>query len=170
MPMPLTPTSLTLLPRRPARGFSLVELMVVLVVMSTLALMAYPSLTTKAKRQKEQELKHALLELRQGLDAYKKAADAGSVRASANGYPERLTDLVVGMSDLKSPSEKKIYFLRRIPRDPFFAGTPETPAEKTWGLRAYDSPPDKPSAGRDVFDVYSLSTEKGLNGIPYRQW
>lgn len=168
--MPMLPPSSPTLASRHRDGFSLVELMVVLAIMSTLALMAYPSLTLKAKRQKEQELKLALLEVRQGLDAYRKAAEAGSVRASANGYPERLADLVVGMSDLKSPSERKIYFLRRVPRDPFFAGPPETPADKTWGLRAYDSPPDKPAAGRDVFDVYSLSTETGLNGVPYRQW
>jgi general secretion pathway protein G len=169
--MPMSPAlALAPRPRRLRGGFSLVELMVVLAIMSTLALMAYPSLAIKAKRQKELELKLALLEVRQGLDAYRKAAEAGSVRASANGYPERLSDLVSGMSDLKSPSERKIYFLRRIPRDPFFAGAPGTPADKTWGLRAYDSPPDRPAAGRDVFDVYSLSTETGLNGVPYRQW
>lgn len=153
-----------------SRGFSLIELMVVLAIMSTLALMAYPSLTLKAKRQKEQELKAALVEIRGGLDAYKKAADAGSVRASPNGYPEKLDDLVKGMSDLKSPVEKKIYFLRRIPRDPFYAGTSTIPSASTWGLRAYDSPPDRPSAGKDVFDVFSLSQEKGLNGTSYREW
>ncbi|MFZ5562391.1 MAG: type II secretion system protein [Pseudomonadota bacterium] len=156
-------------PHKP-HGFSLIELMVVLAIMSTLALLAYPSLTLKAQRQKEQGLRLALLEIRQGLDAYKKAADAGSVRASPNGYPEQLKDLVLGMSDLKSPSEKKIYFLRRIPRDPFYQGAAETPPENTWGLRAYDSPPDRPSAGRDVYDVFSLSTETGLNGIPYQAW
>lgn len=156
--------------RQANRGFSLIELMVVLAIMSTLALMAYPSLTLKAKRQKEQELRVALQEIRQGLDVYKKAADAGSVKASPDGYPEHLQDLVLGMSDLKSPSEKKIYFLRRIPRDPFYQGAAETPPENTWGLRAYESPPDRPSAGRDVYDVFSLATEKGLNGIPYLQW
>lgn len=155
---------------RRATGFSLIELMVVLAIMSTLALMAYPSLTLKAKRQKEQELKAALLEIRSGLDAYKKAADAGSVRASPNGYPEKIEDLVKGMADLKSPSEKKIYFLRRIPRDPFFNGASTTTAANTWGLRAYDSPPDRPAAGKDVFDVFSLSREKGLNGTSYREW
>lgn len=155
---------------RPPQGFSLIELMVVLAIMSTLALMAYPSLSLQAKREKEQELRLALREIRQGLDAYKQAAAAGSVQASPNGYPEQLSDLVTGMSDLRSPAEKKIYFLRRIPRDPFFRGPQDTPPEKTWGLRAYDSPPDRPTAGRDVFDVYSLSSERGLNGVPYQQW
>ncbi|MFN3717093.1 MAG: hypothetical protein ACK4R8_10260, partial [Thiobacillus sp.] len=62
-----------------------------------------------------------------------------------------------------------LYFLRRLPRDPFYPDA-SVPAAETWGLRSYASPPDAPVPGRDVFDVHSLSTAKGLNGLPYREW
>ena len=65
------------------------------------------------------------------------------------------------MEDLKNPKRERIYFLRRVPPDPF--GEP-------WGKRAYASPPDEPREGEDVFDVYSLAPGKGINGRPYRDW
>jgi len=46
----------------------------------------------------------------------------------------------------------------------------QTPAEKTWATRSYQSPPDDPAEGDDVFDVRSLSEGTGLNGVPYKQW
>jgi general secretion pathway protein G len=67
------------------------------------------------------------------------------------------------------PAKRPIYFLRRLPRDPFYEGT-ATRASETWGLRSYDSPPDAPRSGKDVFDVYSTSAGNGLNGLPYREW
>jgi general secretion pathway protein G len=81
----------------------------------------------------------------------------------------------MGIPDAKSPDKKLIYFLRRLPRDPMFtdldvAGIENTPAADTWGKRSYESPPDSPKEGDDVFDVYSRSEAIGLNGIPYREW
>jgi general secretion pathway protein G len=72
------------------------------------------------------------------------------------------------VAETKSATSKRTYFLRRLPRDPF--ADPLLPAGKTWGLRSYASPPDSPSPGQDVFDVYSLTEGEGMDGLPYRQW
>ncbi len=74
-----------------------------------------------------------------------------------------------GVSDAKSPLDRKIYFLRRLPRDPF-AKDPHIPAAETWGKRSYASSPNEPQEGNDVYDVYTLSTGVGLSGIAYREW
>ena len=113
----------------------------------------------------------ALRTLRAAIDAYKDAADANRIDTSAvqSGYPPTLAALVEGVRDAQDPKGAKIYFLRRIPRDPF-ARDPEAAPAATWGLRSYASPPEEPRAGADVFDVYSLSAGMGLNGVPHREW
>src|SRR5262249_28590895 len=120
---------------------------------------------------REQDLHAALREIRTAIDLYKLAVDDGRVakKADETGYPPTLTILATGVPNEKDVEKRKIYFLRRIPRDPFSID-PEVPAEKTWGLRIYESAPDLPREGKDVFYVYSLSGAKGLNGVPYRQW
>jgi general secretion pathway protein G len=121
------------------------------------------------KRSKEYELRRALRDIRQAIDAYKQAADAGLIAPdSASHYPATLDDLYQGVAN-KNTSGANIYFLRRVPADPFATDTTLTP-EQTWGLRSYASAPDAPQAGDDVFDVYSKSTAVGINGIPYRSW
>ncbi|MGH8677299.1 MAG: hypothetical protein ACREUQ_02965, partial [Burkholderiales bacterium] len=89
-------------------------------------------------------------------------------KADASGYPPNLSVLVEGVEDAKQPEKRMIYFLRRLPRDPF-APEPAS-ASETWGKRAYASPPTDPREGEDVFDVYSKSEGVGLNGVPYREW
>lgn len=153
-----------------ARGFSLVEVVVTVAIVALLATIAAPLTETVVRRGKEQELKSALYRIRDAIDAYKLAADAGQIEklADASGYPATLQVLVEGARDVRSVKGARIYFLRLIPRDPF--ADPKLPAEETWGLRSYESRADDPRPGEDVFDVNSRAPGNGLNGIPYREW
>ena len=157
--------------RLQSAGFTLIELVVVIAIVAILATGLLPLTELANQRSKEQELHAALRDIRTGIDAYKQATDEGRVerKADETGYPPSLEVLASGVVNAKEPDKRKIYFMRRIPRDPFFVG-PDVPAHKTWGLRSYESPPDEPKDGKDVFDVYSMSEKKGLNGVPYKQW
>src|SRR4051812_3512934 len=152
-------------------GFTLVELLVTVAIVALLASVAMPLATITAQRTKEQELRRSLRELREAIDAYKRAFDDGRIerQLDRSGYPATLATLVEGVVDVTAPGEKKIYFLRRVPRDPFSSGA-GADAARTWGLRSYESTHQEPQAGPDVFDVYSLNTGTGLNGVPYREW
>jgi general secretion pathway protein G len=154
-----------------ATGFSLIELLVAAAILGLLATVAMPMAELTIRREKEHELRVALRDIRQGIDAYKVAASSGKIalQTGQSGYPPALTDLVSGVTDATNPSGPKLYFLRRIPRDPFYPDTTAA-APDTWGKRSYDSSPDAPRAGDDVFDVYSQSTQSGLNGVAYNEW
>lgn len=156
---------------RPVHGFTLIELMVTVAIVSVLATALLPLGELQARRAREQELRHALWQIRGALDAYKRAGDEGRIprRSGASGYPPDLNVLADGVPDASRPDGARIYFLRRLPRDPFHPNV-EDPAARTWGLRAYASPPDQPAEGEDVFDVYSRAEGTGLNGIAYREW
>jgi general secretion pathway protein G len=158
--------------RRRATGFSLIELLATLAIMAALLLIVLPVAQLAVQRQREAELRSGLASIRSAIDRYRSAVTEGRVRVEshASSYPPSLDILVEGVEDVTAPDRRKIYFLRRLPRDPFHDGTKEVPASETWGLRSYDSPPDNPAEGEDVFDVYSMDDGVGLNGIPYRDW
>lgn len=177
-----------------ARGFTLIEMVVVLALVAILSLAAQPLLELSVQRTQEFALRDALRTLRGALDAHKQAADSGRIRkgADASGYPASLDELVQGVpvamagevaegalddgADTPPPArasdtearDKRLYFLRRLPRDPFADAS--LPAAQTWGLRSYDSAPDAPAPGRDVFDVHSRSERTALDGSAYRDW
>ena len=153
------------------KGFTLIELVVTVAIVAVLASVALPLNELVVQRAKEQDLRRALREVREAIDAYKQASDEGRItkRAGESGYPHRLDELVAGVEDQRSPRKDKIYFLRRLPRDPLASDAAAAAAE-TWGKRSYASAPEDPREGEDVFDVFSLSAASGINGRPYKEW
>jgi general secretion pathway protein G len=153
------------------KGFTLIELVVTVSIVGILAAALLPLSQLSVKRMKEAELRAALRDIRTALDAYKKAGDDGRVEkeVEASGYPSSLDVLTRGVPDARDPKKRSIRFLRSIPRDPMnpdFGASPE----ETWGKRSYESERASPQAGNNVYDVYSLSREIGLNGIAYNEW
>jgi general secretion pathway protein G len=155
-----------------ARGYTIIELVITVGIISLLASAVVPSARLLYQRERESELRASLRTIRAAIDAYKYAWDTGHIKKSLDqtGYPPDLAVLVDGVEDAASPKEgARLYFLRRLPRDPFWPDDAAPPAD-TWGLRSYASSPDDPQPGDDVYDVHSLSSRTGLNGVPYRDW
>lgn len=151
--------------RRTQSGFTLAELVMVAALMVTLASVTLPVVKYTSKRTKEMELRQSLRQMRQAIDEHKRYSDLGliPVDLGTQGYPAELEVLVEGV-DIVGQVDKKAKFLRRIPIDPMTG-------EAEWGLRSYQDEPDSDSwGGEDVYDVYSLSSAVGLNGVPYREW
>lgn len=151
------------------KGFTLIELLVTLALLALLVTSASPVLQLNAKRDKERELKRALWQIRDALDAYKDAVDQGLIKKTAegSGYPPNLAILVTGVENAQDTKKKKLFFLRRIPRDPFAADATLSNAS-TWRIRAYDGALDE--MAQDVYDVSSRSPAMGINQQPYSEW
>lgn len=152
-------------------GFSYIELIFTVAIVALMATAVVPYVELTVTRKKEAELQHSLRQIRTALDDFKQAVEEGRIAmpADASGYPPSLDILVEGAPNAQDPRKRPLYFLRRLPRDPMYQGPPVTPAD-TWGKRSYDSAYDSPREGKDVFDVYSMSPQVGLNGVPYNEW
>lgn len=149
-------------------GFTYIELIIASLILAILAAAIIPVAEVATKRAKEVELRRNLRLLRDAIDNYKRAVDAGfiggaDVELGSEGYPKTLDVLVEGVSKVGTVGQK-LKFLRRIPIDPFTNST-------DWGLRSYQDDPDSTFwGGQNVYDVYSKSNGTGLNGIKYRDW
>jgi len=149
----------------------LIELLITLAILGVLAVLVVPVAQVEMQRGREQELRRALRDIRRGLDDYKRAGDDGRMlkRPGTSGYPKDLAALVAGVQDQRDPNHAKIFFLRRVPRDPMQADVSLTD-EQSWGKRSYASEATDPQEGADVYDVYSTSSKPGLNGVRYSKW
>jgi general secretion pathway protein G len=152
--------------RRWQAGLSLVELIVAFTILLTLTAMALPMARYKVRREKEQALRQNLREIRTAIDKYKDMADRGELgqtKLGTENYPETLEILVEGVK-IPGPEDKKVKFLRRMPKDPF-----TNSAE--WGKRStQDDPKSQSWGGQNVFDVYSKTMERAPDGTPYSEW
>jgi general secretion pathway protein G len=147
------------------RGFTLIELMITVLVISILVGVAVPLARNTIKREKEFELHTALREVRTAIDKYKDASDKGliMVKVDTEGYPENLQVLVDGVQ-MVGQVDKKLKLLRRIPKDPMTNST-------EWGQRSYQDDPTSSSwGGQNVFDIHTKSEGTALDGSKYKDW
>jgi general secretion pathway protein G len=155
--------------RRSRAGLTLVELIVAFSIMMILTTMSLPLVRSQLRRDHERELRYALGEMRKAIDKYKDAADKGLLAPTAMtpesmGYPLKLEDLVNGVKGVGANADVKLKFLRRIPKDPMTNSF-------DWGKRSMQDDPKSSGGGsQNVFDVFTKSTDKGLDGIPYSEW
>jgi len=147
---------------RRGRGFSLIELIVAITILSVLASMSVPYIQITIKRERERELRYDLWTMRDAIDRYKDASERGAfqIKVGSEGYPPDLETLVKGVD----VAGKKVRFLRKIPVDPM-TGRSE------WGMRSVqDDAASESWGGQNVFDVYSKSEGAALDGTKYKDW
>ena len=152
--------------RRSAAGLTLIELIVAFTILLILTTMALPLARVKVRREKERELRYALREVRAAIDRFKDASDRGLLgppKLESEGYPPDLQTMVDGVK-MQGTVDKKIRFLRRVPRDPLTG-------QADWGQRSMqDDPASQSWGGQNVFDVRSKSTQTAIDGTKYSDW
>ena len=152
-----------------SRGYTFVELLIVVTLLLILASAVLPLAQVTSQRQREAELRRDLREMRTAIDKFKDAVDTGLIATTelspgSEGYPSDLETLVEGVVAANDATGRKLKYLRRIPNDPMTNSS-------DWGLRSYQDRPDSTTwGGQNVFDVYSKSSGTGLDGTKYRDW
>jgi general secretion pathway protein G len=150
------------------RGLTFVEMVATATIVLILASAIMPVARLTQKRRKEIELRRELRILRTAIDNYKLAVDTGliggtDVKLGSEGYPPDLETLVEGVEQV-GQVDRKLKFLRRIPKDPMTQST-------EWGMRCYQDDPDSTSwCRKNVFDVYTTHEGKALDGSYYKDW
>lgn len=163
----------SLLSSKSQRGFNLIEMMVTVVILSILASVAIPYAELSVRRSHEYELKSTIRDIRSAIDRFHLDWQAQQIVSSPSlvsddGYPRTLAVLVNGI-DEKGAMNKKRYYLRRIPKNPFV--DPNLPVEEHWQLRGYQDAPDALYWGeRDVYDVRPNTDRIAIDGTPYKSW
>ncbi|MBI3002905.1 MAG: prepilin-type N-terminal cleavage/methylation domain-containing protein [candidate division NC10 bacterium] len=122
------------------RGFTFIEMLIVVAIIGILATIALPSFQQAVMKAKEAALKENLFVLRDVIDQY---------YADQEQYPPGLAELV----------EKR--YLRRVPVDPI------TGKSDSWSF-VYAT--DEQGQENGIVDVRSGSEQVGLNGVPYQEW
>ena len=157
---------------RSARGFTLIEMLVVLGIVGLLATMVLPLAEMTVRREREMEARQALWQIRDAIDGYRRARELGAIAPDAahpSLFPATLDVLTQATPDARlNHAGEVLRFLRKVPRNPF--ADRQLPAEKTWGLRSYLSEADQPRPGDDVYDVYIPGDATALNGTPLKTW
>lgn len=161
--------------RSRSAGYSLIEMIVVLLIVSVLAGMAAPVASKRVEREKAFALKATLREMRTAIDRFHidweeaKGAGGFAKAASADGYPVSFDILVEGV-DAGDATGRKRRYLRAIPRNPFMPSA--TPPEKHWNLIGYQDDPRSQGrlSGKDIYDIRSAKEGEAIDGSRIEDW